>query len=98
TTYECSLHGLVPDHMYPALMDRLVSLCGGEDMRQPLTQHILGLVPTVQTPPGPMRNDDVVLRLQSEVGPDCDPQNLHIRKWFLCQQGHPDPHMSTVAT
>ncbi|KAJ1985366.1 hypothetical protein H4R34_000020 [Dimargaris verticillata] len=94
TSYECSLHGLVPEHRQAALLDRLSSLCGGEDARQSLNQHVLGFVPKSQTPVGPARNDDVVLRLQSNIDESVDTAQ---RQWALCQYGHPDPHMSTVA-
>ncbi|KAJ1919782.1 hypothetical protein IWQ60_007168, partial [Tieghemiomyces parasiticus] len=79
-------------------MERLNSLCGGKDLQQPLAEHVLGFIPAVITPHGPARNDDVMLRLQSSYDPNGDTRNLSQRQWFLCQQGHPDPHMSTHAT
>ncbi|KAJ1963841.1 hypothetical protein IWQ62_003096 [Dispira parvispora] len=97
TLYGCSLYGLVSDHQKPLLLDRLAGLCGGRELCQPLLRHTLGYIPAVETPLGPARNNDVVLRLQSDIDPQTsDPNRLDNREWVLCQLGHPDPHMSTV--
>ncbi|CAG8755976.1 1608_t:CDS:2 [Dentiscutata erythropus] len=86
--YECSLHGRISGNLKSRLFDRLVGICGTQPI--PTFEHEIGFIPTTQTPEGPSRNDDVLLRLKSpinEKGPDK-------RQWQLCQLGHPETNRS----
>ncbi|KAI7858027.1 mediator complex, subunit Med18 [Circinella umbellata] len=89
-TYECSLQGLIVGLTEKnAIMERLVGICGNDSMID-LFQHEIVFSPTVQTPVGPARNDDAVLRLQSRINSEHE-KSFKNRQWYLCMQGHPEP-------
>ncbi|KAI9484773.1 hypothetical protein BDB00DRAFT_885169 [Zychaea mexicana] len=89
-TYECSLQGLIVGTAEKdAVIQRLVGVCGNDSLID-LFQHEIIFSPTVQTPVGPARNDDVVLRLQSRISSEHEKSFKH-RQWYLCMQGHPEP-------
>jgi len=67
------------------LLQRLVGLCG-QSMQVELFEHEVIFAPAVQTPHGPARNDDVLLRLRSKVTPGSE-FDLEKRQWQLCLQG-----------
>ncbi|KAJ3342207.1 hypothetical protein HDU93_002997 [Gonapodya sp. JEL0774] len=75
---ELSLHGLFqpsPGATLETLLDRLCAFCGDltkgsaalgdETLGADLFEHEIVFVPAVETPPGPQRNDDLLLRLRS---------------------------------
>ncbi|KAF7721165.1 hypothetical protein EC973_005147 [Apophysomyces ossiformis] len=89
-SYECSLHGLVVgEEQKTALIQRLEGICGNDSMVD-LYEHDMVFTPSVQTPVGPTRNDDVVLRLQSRIRSEQE-KSLKHRQWYLCSQGPPEP-------
>ncbi|KAI8146884.1 hypothetical protein BJV82DRAFT_508544 [Fennellomyces sp. T-0311] len=89
-TYECSLQGLIVGSAEKdTVLQRLLGICGN-DSKIDLFQHEIVFSPTVQTPVGPARNDDVVLRLQSRIATE-EEKSLKNRQWYLCMQGHPEP-------
>ncbi|KAI8371748.1 uncharacterized protein BYT42DRAFT_501923 [Radiomyces spectabilis] len=95
--YECSLQGLVADNdLKTAVVQRLVGICGVDSMVD-LFEHDIVFTPTVQTPVGPARNDDVVLRLQSRITTEQD-KSLKHRQWYLSMQGHPEPQRGRNVT
>ncbi|CDS03032.1 hypothetical protein LRAMOSA00434 [Lichtheimia ramosa] len=96
-TYECSLAGLIIGTAEKdAILQRLVGICGNEAMID-LFEHEMIFSPSVQTPVGPARNDDVVLRLQSRITSEHD-KSLKNRQWYLCMQGHPEPQRGRSVT
>ncbi|KAG1092853.1 hypothetical protein G6F42_019098 [Rhizopus arrhizus] len=60
-------------------MQRLVGLCGNDSMVD-LFEHELVFIPSTQTPVGPARNDDVVLRLQSKIHNEKE-YSMKYRQW-----------------
>ncbi|KAI8077306.1 uncharacterized protein B0P05DRAFT_471357 [Gilbertella persicaria] len=97
SNYECSLQGILIGHeQKEKLMQRLMGLCGN-DATSELFEHELVFVPSTQTPIGPARNDDVVLRLQSKIN---NPKEMSIkyRQWYLCMQGNPEPQRQRTVT
>ncbi|KAL0079094.1 hypothetical protein J3Q64DRAFT_1664357 [Phycomyces blakesleeanus] len=96
-SYECSLQGLVVgQEQKDALLERLVGICGNDAMIE-LFEHEIIFTPTVQTPIGPARNDDVVLRLQSRIQTEQE-RSLKHRQWYLAMQGHPEPQRGRAVT
>ncbi|KAI8867300.1 hypothetical protein GQ42DRAFT_149774 [Ramicandelaber brevisporus] len=93
TQLECSLYGIVPGHLEPLLRERLIALCGGLPATHPFLEHEIGFVPANETPDGVARNDDIILRLNSQLDPavalEAQPA-LHERKWVMIQYGKPE--------
>ncbi|KAI7871648.1 mediator complex, subunit Med18 [Spinellus fusiger] len=89
-SYECSLQGLiVGQEEKDSLIARLMGICGNDTMLD-LFEHEIIFTPSAQTPIGPARNDDVVLRLQSRIQTEQE-KSLKHRQWYLTMQGHPEP-------
>ncbi|KAG9296415.1 hypothetical protein G9A89_015007 [Geosiphon pyriformis] len=80
---EYSLHGHIADALKPKLYDRLIGICGREPIN--IFEIEMGFVPTVRTPVGPERNEDMLLRLKSPL----DEKDLTKRQWQLCQIAPP---------
>ncbi|ORX60596.1 hypothetical protein DM01DRAFT_1281358 [Hesseltinella vesiculosa] len=96
-TYECSLQGLITnEEQKKAVIDRIIGIAGNDTMID-LLEHEIVFSPTVQTPIGPARNDDVVLRLVSRVESELQ-QSLKHRQWYLCMQGNPELQRTRTAT
>ncbi|CAG8433543.1 6735_t:CDS:2 [Ambispora gerdemannii] len=83
-TFECLLYGRISNPLKPKLFERLMGICGKEPVD--IFELEFGFVPTLQTPVGPARNEDVLLRLKSPL----DEKDLSQRQWQLCQIGHPE--------
>ncbi|CAO0789961.1 mediator complex, subunit Med18 [Mucor lusitanicus] len=97
SNYECSLQGIVIGQAQKEkFMQRLVGLCGNDSMVD-LFEHELVFIPSTQTPVGPARNDDVVLRLQSKIHNEKE-YSMKYRQWFLCLQGNPEPQRARTVT
>lgn len=62
-----------------------------------LIEHEIVFTPTVQTPVGPARNDDVVLRLHSRITTEKE-KSFRFRQWYLCMQGNPEPQRARAVT
>ncbi|RKO86667.1 hypothetical protein BDK51DRAFT_16256 [Blyttiomyces helicus] len=92
-SFRCSLHGAVPPAGLQKLLERLVGVCGDMafDGDENLVEHEIVFVPAVESPFGPARNDDVVVRLRAPVFEDGAFRALRDRKWCLCQLGPPEP-------
>ncbi|GAA5800041.1 hypothetical protein HPULCUR_005463 [Helicostylum pulchrum] len=64
SNYECSLQGIIiGQEQKDRLIQRLVGICGNDSLVD-LFEHEIIFTPSTQTPVGPARNDDVVLRVQ----------------------------------
>ncbi|KNC97526.1 uncharacterized protein SPPG_07002 [Spizellomyces punctatus DAOM BR117] len=90
---QCSLHAHLPHSVLPKLFERLVGLCGAIDFdeSQNLWEHEISFIPEVETPFGPARNDDTVLRLRANVlDDDGNFTKLHNRNWKICFFGTPE--------
>ncbi|KAI8380006.1 hypothetical protein EDC96DRAFT_492625 [Choanephora cucurbitarum] len=97
SNYECSLQGVVVGHeQKEKLIQRLIGLCGNDAMND-LFEHELVFIPSTQTPIGPARNDDVVLRLQSRINNQKE-MSIKYRQWYLCMQGNPEPQRQRTVT
>ncbi|CAG8441893.1 6488_t:CDS:2 [Ambispora leptoticha] len=90
-SFECSLHGRISDTLKPKLFERLMGICGNEPID--IFELELGFVPTFQTPVGPARNEDVLLRLKSPL----EEKDLSRRQWQLCHFGHPETTQKKVS-
>ncbi|KAH6583130.1 hypothetical protein BASA50_010660 [Batrachochytrium salamandrivorans] len=68
-TFQCSLYGELPHAGLGRLLERLVGLCGETEHLglARFCEHHICFLPAVQTPFGPARNDDVLLRLHATV-------------------------------
>ncbi|EGF78346.1 hypothetical protein BATDEDRAFT_90909 [Batrachochytrium dendrobatidis JAM81] len=93
-TYQCSLYGELPHTGLGKLLERLVGLCG-ETKHLGLArfcEHQIAFVPAVQTPFGPPRNDDILLRLHSNVL-DAESNFIHFldREWTLLHLSPAEP-------
>ncbi|KAJ3186298.1 Mediator of RNA polymerase II transcription subunit 18 [Gaertneriomyces sp. JEL0708] len=91
---QCSLHAQMADTVRLKLLDRLVALCGTIDFdgSETLWEHEIVFIPEMETPFGPARNDDVVLRARADVlGADGTFRKLYDRDWTLCFLGSPEP-------
>ncbi|KAI8075037.1 mediator complex, subunit Med18 [Gongronella butleri] len=94
--YECSLQGLITsEEQKKAVIDRIIGIAGNDTMID-LVEHEIVFSPTVQTPIGPARNDDVVLRLVSRIESE-QQMSLKHRQWYLCMQGNPEPQRARTA-
>ncbi|KAG2237932.1 hypothetical protein INT48_002493 [Thamnidium elegans] len=63
SNYECSLQGIIiGQEQKDRLIQRLVGICGNDSLVD-LFEHEIIFTPSTQTPVGPARNDDVVLRV-----------------------------------
>ncbi|KAI9303157.1 hypothetical protein BJ944DRAFT_165936 [Cunninghamella echinulata] len=94
--YECSLQGIIiGEEKKRAVIDRIVGIAGNESLMD-LYEHEIVFTPTVQTPIGPARNDDVVLRLVSRIENEQQVSFKH-RQWFLTMQGDPEPQRGRSA-
>ncbi|CAO3640175.1 unnamed protein product [Mucor hiemalis] len=97
SNYECSLQGVViGKEQKDKLIQRLVGICGN-DSTVDLYEHEIIFTPSTQTPVGPARNDDVVLRVQSRIN-NKDEEKFRFRQWFLCMQGNPEPQRGRSVT
>ncbi|RIA80939.1 Med18 protein [Glomus cerebriforme] len=92
TVFECSLHGHISNKLKAKLLDRLIGICGTHPI--PIFEHEIGFIPTIQTPEGPLRNEDVSLKLKSPIEED----DLTKRQWTLCQFGHPETRTGRTVT
>ncbi|KAI9291425.1 hypothetical protein K502DRAFT_326287 [Neoconidiobolus thromboides FSU 785] len=84
--YECSLYGLFSNGDYERVRELVIALCG-EDFIE-IRHHELVLFPTITTPVGPSRNDDLALRLRN--GYINRYSKARSNKWQLYMQGKPD--------
>ncbi|KAG1173406.1 hypothetical protein G6F70_005898 [Rhizopus microsporus] len=97
SNYECSLQGLIIGHQQKdKLIERLEGICGNNSIVD-LFEHEIIFTPSVQTPVGPARNDDVVLRVQSRISTEKD-VSFRFRQWHLCMQGNPEPQRARTVT
>ncbi|CAG8604343.1 11812_t:CDS:2 [Funneliformis mosseae] len=90
--FECSLHGHISNNLKEKLLDRLIGICGTHPI--PIFEHEIGFVPTIQTPEGPTRNEDILLRLKSPI----EENDLTKRQWILCQLGLPETRTGRTVT
>ncbi|KAJ3269897.1 hypothetical protein HDV01_000824 [Terramyces sp. JEL0728] len=82
---ECSLYGYFHDDKRKQILSLLTGISAREP--EPYCDHEIVFKPTIETPYGPQRNDDVVLSLVSPVnGIDLDG-----RSWSLVQRCQPEP-------
>ncbi|KAI8804583.1 mediator complex, subunit Med18 [Cladochytrium replicatum] len=90
--FQCSMHGIIADAMLPTLLERLVGVCGNVsfDGGQNFAENEIVYWPAVATPFGPARNEDMVVRLKTDLLNDVG-VNMRDRKWRLCQYGPPEP-------
>ncbi|CAO3598516.1 unnamed protein product [Absidia cylindrospora] len=89
-SYECSLQGLIQgEEQKKAVIDRILGIAGNDSMME-LYEHEIVFTPAVQTPIGPARNDDVVLRLVSRIETEQQISLKHCQ-WHLSMQGNPEP-------
>ncbi|KAI8927630.1 hypothetical protein BC831DRAFT_497659 [Entophlyctis helioformis] len=94
-TYQCALYGELPHTSLGKLLERMVGLCG-DTLHQGSSrfcEHDICFIPTVETPFGPSRNDDMVLRLRSRA---LDPStgafiDFPSRQWTLSHLSPPEP-------
>ncbi|KAJ1751992.1 hypothetical protein LPJ55_001779 [Coemansia sp. RSA 990] len=97
THYECSLYGLVAKAHEPQLRTRLEALCGDTKAAHHELHHEISCVPCVETPPGPQRKEDHMLRLRIELDPK-DPTNMDKATNTICFLGHPEPRSDRGAS
>ncbi|RKP13724.1 hypothetical protein BJ684DRAFT_19810 [Piptocephalis cylindrospora] len=94
STYECSLHGLVPPHLLPTLLTRLTHTCG-KDRYTRFAEHDIAHFPMVL---GARRTDDSQIRLVrplkvSNDGIITTTRPVHdTLEWELRMFGHPERH------
>ncbi|KAJ2735666.1 hypothetical protein IW152_001443 [Coemansia sp. BCRC 34962] len=86
THYECSLHGLLAKNHEPQLRTRLEALCGDTEAAHRELHHEISCIPCIETPIGPLRREDHVLRLRIEL----DPLGAE-KSTSICLLGHPEP-------
>lgn len=97
TRYECSLYGLLAKDHEPQLRTRLGAICGDADALHRELTHEISCIPSQQTPVGPERRDDHVLRLRIELDPE-DPLNNDKSASTVCLLGHPESRTSRGAS
>ncbi|KAJ2781071.1 hypothetical protein GGI15_003333 [Coemansia interrupta] len=97
THYECSLHGLLNNDHEPQLRTRLEALCGDTESAHRELHHEISCIPCVETPIGPLRREDHVLRLRIEMDPK-DPLNQNKAANTICLLGHPEPRSGRGAS
>ncbi|KAJ2361105.1 hypothetical protein H4S01_005416 [Coemansia sp. RSA 2610] len=97
THYECSLHGLVANTHEPQLRTRLEALCGDTKAARHELHHEITCIPAIQTPVGPLRREDHMLRLRIELPPS-DPTNIQAATNTICFLGHPEPRSDRGAS
>ncbi|ORX70834.1 hypothetical protein DL89DRAFT_204480, partial [Linderina pennispora] len=95
--YECCLHGLVATDREPLLRTRLEALCGDTNATHKELYHEISCIPCIETPVGPLRKEDVMLRLRIERDPS-DPLNDSLARSSVVLYGHPEPRSSRGAT
>ncbi|GAA5816087.1 hypothetical protein MFLAVUS_009609 [Mucor flavus] len=97
SNYECSLQGIIiGQEQKDRLIQRLVGICGNDSLVD-LFEHEIIFTPSTQTPMGPARNDDVVLRVQSKITTEKE-KSFRFRQWYLCMQGNPEPQRARAVT
>ncbi|KAJ2760774.1 hypothetical protein IWQ57_006218 [Coemansia nantahalensis] len=97
TRYECSLHGLLATAQEPQLRTRLEALCGDTTAAHRELHHEIACVPCVETPAGPLRREDHMLRLRIELDPD-DPGDADRAANTVCFLGPPEPRSGRGAS
>ncbi|KAJ2352924.1 hypothetical protein IWW50_004445 [Coemansia erecta] len=97
THYECSLHGLVAKTHEPQLRTRLEALCGDTNAAHRELHHEISCIPSIETPIGPLRREDHVLRLRIELDPDA-PTDTQRATNTICFLGHPEPRSDRGAS
>ncbi|KAJ2708226.1 hypothetical protein FB645_000072 [Coemansia sp. IMI 203386] len=97
THYECSLHGLLTSDHEPQLRTRLEALCGDTESAHHELHHEISCIPCVETPVGPLRREDHILRLRIELDPK-DPLNNNKAANSICLLGHPEPRSGRGAS
>ncbi|KAJ2725965.1 hypothetical protein GGI07_000893 [Coemansia sp. Benny D115] len=97
THYECSLYGLLSSNHEPQLRTRLEALCGDTESAHPELHREISCIPCVETPSGPLRREDHVLRLRIEMDPS-DPLNDSKHTNHICLLGHPEPRSGRGAS
>lgn len=89
-SYQCSLDGILSELQFSDFIQRMIALSGDEPL--PYCTHNIVFTPCIKTPFGPARNDDVLLRLYSNV---LTSKGEFIpfgdRQWTLEQHNHPEP-------
>ncbi|KAJ3326355.1 Mediator of RNA polymerase II transcription subunit 18 [Boothiomyces sp. JEL0866] len=82
---ECSLYGYFADNKRKQLISLMTGISGKES--ETYCDHEIVYKPTIETPYGPQRNDDIVLSLISPV----NGVELENRNWTLVQRCQPEP-------
>ncbi|KAJ1986355.1 hypothetical protein EDC05_006323 [Coemansia umbellata] len=95
--YECSLHGILTKNNEPQLRTRLEALCGNTEAAHRELHHEISCIPCVETPIGPLRREDHMLRLRIELDPT-EPSNMEKSKNTVCMLGHPEPRSGRGAS
>ncbi|KAJ2506826.1 hypothetical protein GGI11_006545 [Coemansia sp. RSA 2049] len=95
--YECSLHGLLTKSNEPMFRTRLEAICGDTESAHSEMHHEISCVPCVETPIGPLRREDHVLRLRMALDPN-DPTGAGRSKNTVCLLGHPEPRSGRGAS
>ncbi|KAJ1912052.1 hypothetical protein H4219_005742 [Mycoemilia scoparia] len=94
TQYESSLFGIANNENCPLVMTLIASMCGGKEKINPIIYHEIYYVPCVETPTGPLRKDDIVLRLRSELDVE-DPEMPKHLSHTMVVYGQPEPRTSS---
>ncbi|KAJ2883391.1 hypothetical protein H4R27_002798 [Coemansia aciculifera] len=97
THYECSLHGLLAKDHEPQLRTRLEALCGDTEAAHRELHHEISCIPCIETPIGPLRREDHVLRLRIELDPE-DSLSAEKSTSSICLLGHPEPRSGRGAS
>ncbi|KAJ2806738.1 hypothetical protein H4R20_001576 [Coemansia guatemalensis] len=95
--YECSLHGVLAKAHEPQLHTRLSALCGDTEAAHHELHHEVTCIPCIETPVGPLRREDHMLRLRIELDPS-DPLNSEKASNTICFMGHPEPRSGRGAS
>ncbi|KAJ2163042.1 hypothetical protein GGF46_000228 [Coemansia sp. RSA 552] len=95
--YECSLYGMLANAHELQLRTRLEALCGDPDAAHRELHHEIICMPCVETPVGPLRREDHVLRLHIELDP-ADPSDTEKSSSTICFLGHPEPRSGRGAS
>ncbi|KAJ3033555.1 hypothetical protein HDV00_006066 [Rhizophlyctis rosea] len=94
--FRCSCYGWCNDDVKDKLLERLIGLTGDVEFTwsENLAEHEIVYGPAEETPAGPARRRDVVLRLRADVVEDGKFLSLRQRHWQLSYHGAPEPRLN----
>jgi hypothetical protein len=97
---KASLFGYIKSSELPKLFDRILGLSeniNGYSGKQNYAEHVISFIPSVETPIGPDRNNDVIIKINCNLldeNYNYKPTSAKDKEWTINMIGNPDSRIT----